>query len=73
MVDGSNRLKCLADETGGKFYNINNAAQFGTAMGVSFETLPENAFDDLRGNFDTQNQNSGDGYHYEYIKQEDYE
>ena len=68
MVDGSNRLKCLADETGGKFYNINNAAQFGTAMGVSFETLPENAFDDLRGNFDTQNQNSGDGYHYEYIK-----
>ncbi|MBO8430994.1 VWA domain-containing protein [Spirochaetes bacterium] len=67
MVNGSNSLKCLSDATGGRYYNINNAQDFGTAMGVSFETLPENAFKNTNQNNNVQTQGIGDGYHYEYV------
>lgn len=67
MVNGSNSLRCLSDSTGGRYYNINNASQFGTAMGVSFETLPEEAFPVPIDNT-SPSQSSDDGYHYEYVK-----
>lgn len=63
IVNGSNNLRCLSDATGGRYYNINNAQDFGTAMGVSFETLPPEDFKNS-----TQNNDSNGSYHYEYIK-----
>lgn len=67
MVNGSNNLRCLSNATGGKYYNINNASEFGTAMGVSFETLPDDAFKSSPSDNNTSNQGVGDGYHYEYV------
>lgn len=66
MVNGSNSLKCLSEATDGKYYNINDARDFGTAMGVSFETLPEDAFKGSQ-NYSVPQQGVGDGYHYEYV------
>lgn len=67
MVNGSDSLRCLSDATGGKYYNIDNAQDFGTAMGVSFETLPEDAYKNLNRNYTGPEQGIGDGYHYEYV------
>lgn len=67
MVNGGNNLRCLADATSGKYYNINDASQFGTAMGVSFETLPADSFKNTQPSTGHQ-QGVGDGYHYEYVK-----
>lgn len=67
MINGSNKLRCLSDATGGRYYNASNGSDFGTAMGVSFETLPPDAF---KGS-DTQTEPDtgiGDGYHYEYVQ-----
>lgn len=68
MVNGSNSLRCLSDMTGGKYYDIRNAQDFGTAMGVSFGTLPQDAFSGSQNNSVQQNSNSDDSYHYEYVK-----
>lgn len=37
----SNRLKCLSDATGGKFYNVGSNQDFNNALGVTFETYPQ--------------------------------
>lgn len=68
IVNGSDNLRCLSNLTGGKYYNISNASDFGTAMGVSFETLPEDAFVDSHINNNAPTQGIGDGIHYEYVK-----
>lgn len=67
IVNGSNNLRCLSNATGGKYYNINNASEFGTAMGVSFETLPEDAFKSSPSNNKSPAHGVGDGIHYEYV------
>lgn len=43
-INGGDGLRCLADETGGNYYNINSSQDFGKALGVSFETLPQSTF-----------------------------
>ncbi len=42
MVNGSNKLRCLADETGGKYYNTLNSVDFNDALNKTFgaETPP---------------------------------
>lgn len=41
MVNGSNKLRCLADETGGKYYNTLNSVDFNSALNETFGTEPE--------------------------------
>ena len=36
MVNGSNKLRCLADETGGKYYNTLNSVDFNNALNKTF-------------------------------------
>lgn len=41
MVNGSNKLRCLADETGGRYYNTLNSIDFNSALNKSFGAEPE--------------------------------
>lgn len=42
MINGTNKLKCLSDATGGNFYKVNSYQDFGVAFGVAMETKPQN-------------------------------
>lgn len=41
MVNGSNKLRCLADETGGKYYNTLNSVDFNNALNKTFGAEPQ--------------------------------
>ena len=41
MVNGSNKLRCLADETGGKYYNTLNSVDFNNALNKTFQAEPQ--------------------------------
>lgn len=41
MVNGSNKLRCLADESGGRYYNTLNSVDFNSALNKSFGAEPE--------------------------------
>lgn len=58
MVNGSNKLRCLADETGGRYYNTLNSVDFNSALNKSFGAEPPQQVP-------VQNQNNG--VHYQFI------
>lgn len=69
MLGSGSKLSCLSDATGGKFYNINSNSDFSTALGVTFETKPEDALKNTSDNAmknlpETQN---NQGYYYQYL------
>lgn len=69
MLGSGTKLRCLSDSTGGKFYNINSNADFGTALGVTFETKPEDALKNSSGaalkNIPATQNNQG--FYYQYL------
>ncbi len=50
MVNGSNKLRCLADETGGKYYNTLNSVDFNDALNKTFGAEPQQSSPQQNGN-----------------------
>ncbi len=58
IVNGSNKLRCLADETGGKYYNTLNSVDFNSALNKTFGAESENQ---------NLEKNPNGKIHYQYI------
>lgn len=63
MLGGSNKLQCLSDSTGGKFYHAGSNADFSNILGVTFETTSQK---NTTGSSLNSSQNSQE-FHYQYV------
>jgi hypothetical protein len=66
ILIGSKQLRCLSDATNGTHFNVSQAEEFNTALGVAFETLPYSQFEKITSP-KTQNIRQNNEIHYEFM------
>lgn len=64
MINGSLNLKCLSDETGGNFYNVNSSYAFNSALDSSLKSIPLNTSPSSNAIHPQQKTN-----HYQFINE----
>ncbi len=64
MINGSNNLRCLADATGGNFYDVNSEYTFNTALSSSLKTQPVNINKQTSANIPIQSQKNTSNYQF---------
>lgn len=71
MINGGNNLKCLAEATNGRFYDVNSAVNFNSALSTSLKSLPSEISSNNRNNYShyVQPQTSEQATHYKFLNE----